>query len=88
MGELIIPDGFRGWIVVPKENMFILEKEGYQIVNAELDYNQITDVKVTFLNKNGELTGKTVHIDDISFYTSFSQLVKSRALKWEGQVFE
>ena len=87
-GELTLPDGFRGWIVVPKENMFLAQKDGYQIVNAELDYNQVSDVKVTFRNKNGELTGKTVHIDDISFYLSFKDLVTSRALKWEGQVFE
>ena len=87
-GELVLPDGYRGWIVVPKENMFILEKDGYSIVNAELDYNQVTDIKVTFANKKGELTGKQVHIDDICFYTSFADLVKSRALKWEGQVFE
>lgn len=87
-GNLILPDGFRGWIVVPKENMFIAERDGYSIANAELDYNQVSDVKVIFRNKQGELTGKAVHIDDISFYTSFSDLVVSRALKWEGQVFE
>lgn len=87
-GNLIMPDGFRGWIVVPKENMFIAERDGYSIANAELDYNQVSDVKVIFRNKQGELTGKAVHIDDISFYTSFSDLVVSRALKWEGQVFE
>lgn len=86
--NLILPDGFRGWVVVPKENMFIVEKEGFTIVNAELDYNQISDVKVIFRNKQGELTGKSVHIDDISFYTTFRTLVQSRALKWEGQVFE
>ena len=87
-GELVIPDGFRGWVVVPKENMFIVEKDGFVIANAELDYNQVLDVKVTFCNKSGELTGKTVYIDDISFYSSFADLVRSRALKWEGQVFE
>ena len=87
-GELVVPDGFRGWVVVPKENMFIVEKDGFVIANAELDYNQVLDVKVTFCNKSGELTGKTVYIDDISFYSSFADLVRSRALKWEGQVFE
>ena len=87
-GALVIPDGFRGWVVVPKENMFIVEKDGFVIANAELDYNQVLDVKVTFCNKSGELTGKTVYIDDISFYSSFADLVRSRALKWEGQVFE
>ena len=87
-GVLVVPDGFRGWVVIPKENMFIVEKEGYTIDNAELDYNQIISVKVTFYNRNGELTGKSLHIDDISFYTSFADLVRSRALKWEGQVFE
>ena len=68
--------------------MFVVEKDSYMITNAELDYNQVSDILVTFCNKNSELTGKTVYIDDISFYTSFSELVKSRALKWEGQVFE
>jgi len=87
-GVLVVPDGFRGWVVIPKENMFIVEKDGYTIDNAELDYNQIISIKVTFYNRNGELTGKSLHIDDISFYTSFADLVRSRALKWEGQVFE
>ncbi len=87
-GELTIPDGFRGWVVLPKDCMHILEEEGYSIVNAELDYNQLSEIKVTFKNAKSELTGKTVYIDDISVYTSFSDLIKSRGLKWEGQVFE
>ncbi len=87
-GELIVPDGFRGWIVIPKVAFFLMEKEGFSIDNAALDFNQVQNVIVTFKNKNGELTGKTVHLDDISFYTDFTALVQSRALKWQGQVFE
>lgn len=87
-GAMIIPDGFRGWIVVPKNNMFVMEDEGFSIDNASLDYNQASNVVVTFKNKKNELAGKTVHIDDICFYSYFDKLVQSRAIKWEGQVFE
>ena len=87
-GAMIIPDGFRGWVVVPKANMFIMEKEGFSIDNAALDFNQASNVIVTFKNKKNELAGKTVYIDDISFYSYFDKLVQSRAIKWEGQVFE
>ena len=87
-GAMIIPDGFRGWVLVPKYNMFIMEAEGFAIDNASLDYNQVSNVIITFKNKKGELTGKTVYIDDISFYAYFDKVVQSRAIKWEGQVFE
>ncbi len=87
-GAMIIPDGFRGWVVVPKANMFLMEEEGFSIDNASLDFNQASNVIVTFRNKKNELAGKTVHIDDISFYAYFDKLVQSRAVKWEGQVFE
>jgi hypothetical protein len=87
-GALVIPDGFRGWVVVPKNNMFLIEKDGFSIDNAALDFNQASNVVVTFKNKKNELEGKTVHIDDISFYAYFDKLVQSRAVKWEGQVFE
>lgn len=87
-GELAIPAGFRGWIVIPKVAFFLTEEDGYTIVNAELNFEQVSNIITTFRNKNGELTGKTVHIDDISFYTDFTKLVQSRAIKWEGQVLE
>lgn len=87
-GALVVPDGFRGWIVVPKVALFLTLADNFTIDNAELDFNQVSNVIVTFCNKNSELTGKTVHIDDISFYTDFTALVQSRAIKWEGQVFE
>ena len=43
---------------------------------------------VAALQEYNELSNKTVYIDDISFYTDLSKLVKSRAKKWKGQVFE
>ena len=68
--------------------MYISDEVGYSIVNAELNYNNITDIEIKFCNKANELAGKMVYIDDISVYTNFVKLVRSRAQRWQGQIFE
>lgn len=87
-GAIELPDGFRGWIVIPKTSIICDTEKSTSISDAKFGFESISSATLTFLNKNNELDGKTVYVDDISWYTDFTMLVKSRAYQWEGQVFE
>lgn len=86
-GDLVLPDGFRGWVVIPKNSTLCLE-ESPEFVNGRIDFGAVTSTTLEFKNENDALNGKTVYIDDISWYTDFTKLVQSRAYQWAGQVFE
>lgn len=87
-GDITLPDGFRGWVVIPKNVMNILQKEGYAIINADPDFDVMAQINIIFKNKNGELTGKEFYIDDISYYTNFADLAIAKAIKWDAPLFE
>ena len=87
-GVIELPDGFRGWIVIPKASMICDVEKSTEITDAKINYESVSTTTLTFLNKDNKLNGKTVYVDDISWYTDFTMLVKSRAYRWEGQVFE
>lgn len=87
-GAIELPDGFRGWVVIPKNSMIFDEENSVGIINAWINFESVSTSTITFLNENNELDGKTVLIDDISWYTDFTKLVQSQAYRWEGQVFE
>lgn len=87
-GDITLPDGFRGWVVIPKNVMNIVQKEGYVIVNADPNFEKMAQINITFKNTNGELTGKELYIDDISYYTNFADLAIAKAIKWDAPLFE
>lgn len=80
-GKLTIPDGFRGWIILPNDNVLFDETSQFQ--NGTLEYNNISNITVVFKNENNKLKNKFVYIDDISFYVDFQRLVLSRAIAWK-----
>ncbi len=86
-GDIILPDGFRGWVVIPKNSTVCLE-DSPEFVNGRIDFGAVVSTSLVFKNKNNALDGKTVYIDDICWYTNFTKLVQSRAYQWAGQVFD
>ncbi len=87
-GAISLPAGFRGWVIIPKFNMVCDEKLSSKVTDAMVNFEAVVSTKLIFTNKNNALNNKTVYIDDISWYSDFSKLVKSRAFKWAGQVFK
>lgn len=83
-GAVTVPSGFRGWIILPGSSFF-LDGESSVFDNGLLDYNAVSDIELTVYNTDGKLENRNMYIDDICFYMSFDKLVKSRALRWDGQ---
>ena len=83
-GKLVLPKNFRGWVIVPKESLYYMDGVS-TFANGELDCDKVGVFTLSFANDNDSLNGKSIYIDDMSFYLDFPTLVQSRALAWNGQ---
>ncbi len=79
-GKVTATDGFRGWFILPNDNFLYMDKQSV-FTDGVINYEAISNIDITFENKGG-LTGKSAYFDDMSYYTDFAAVVRSRALRW------
>lgn len=83
-GKIVLPDGFRGWVIIPGDNFHYIDNEG-KFVNGAVDYDKLSEFTVSILG-NSAHSGKTVYIDDISIYSSFEAIIKAHAKSWKTTI--
>ena len=80
-GKLTIPNGFRGWIILPNDNIKFDEASKFK--DGAVNYAALSGIKLYFQNNNNALKEKVMYLDDISFYVNFERLALSRAIAWK-----
>lgn len=83
-GKITLPDGFRGWVIIPGDNFHYVE-EGSSFVNGSVDYEKLVEFTVS-ISGGSSLSGKTIYLDDISIYSSLESLIKAHAKSWKTTI--
>ena len=81
--DITLPDGFRGWVIIPGDNFHYIDTES-KFVNGAVDYDKLSEFTVSIAG--GSNSGKTIYLDDISIYASLEAIIKAHAKSWKTTI--
>lgn len=82
-GKITLPDGFRGWVIIPGDNFHYIDTES-KFVNGAVDYDKLSEFTISIAG--GSNSGKTIYLDDISIYASLEAIIKAHAKSWKTTI--